>query len=218
MEMGLKAIVIGATGLIGTELVSQLLNDDNYESVKVLHRRSTGVQHSKYIEHIIDFEDPSTFDKLVEGDVLFSAMGTTIKKAGSKDAQYKIDVEYPFNIAKVASMSGVSSCVLVSSAGANASSSNFYTRIKGELDDKISNIDFERVRIMRPSILDGDRNEFRLGESIGIKVMRILRFIPGLRKYRPIHASIVARAMRNSIEEEGAVNIYALESIFKLAK
>lgn len=218
MEMGLQAIVIGATGLIGTELVSQLLNDDNYESVKVLHRRSTGVQHSKYIEHIIDFEDPRTFEKLVEGDVLFSAMGTTIKKAASKDAQYKIDVEYPFSIAKVASISGVSSCVLVSSAGANASSSNFYTRIKGELDDKISNLAFERVRIMRPSILDGDRNEFRLGESIGIKVMRILRFIPGLRKYRPIHASIVARAMRNSIEEEGAVNIYTLESIFKLAK
>lgn len=216
--MGLKAIVIGATGLIGTELISQLLNDDNYESVKVLHRRSTGVQHSKYIEHIIDFEDPKTFEKLLEGDVLFSAMGTTIKTAGSKDAQYKVDVEYPFDIAKIASMSGVSTCVLVSSAGANASSSNFYTRIKGELDDKISKLDFERVRIMRPSILDGERNEFRLGEIIGIKVMRILRFIPGFRKYRPIHASIVARAMRNSIEEEGSVNIYALESIFKLAK
>ena len=216
--MGLKAIVIGATGLIGTELVTQLLNDDNYESVKVLHRRSTGVQHSKYIEHIIDFEDPKTFEKLLAGDVVFSAMGTTIKKAGSKDAQYKVDVEYPFSVAKVASLSGVSTCVLVSSAGANASSSNFYTRIKGELDEMVFNLDFDKVRIMRPSILDGDRNEFRLGESIGIQVMRILRFIPGLRKYRPIHASIVARAMRNSLDEEGDVNIYALESIFKLAK
>lgn len=215
--MSLKAVVIGATGMVGSELVSQLLEDDNYESVKVLHRRSTGRKHQKLSEEIIDFDKPSTYENRVVGDVLFSAMGTTIKKAGSQEAQYKVDVSYPLAIAQEAVSNNVTTCVLVSSAGANSTSSNFYTRMKGELDDSIQDLDFQKVRILRPSILDGDRKEFRLGERIGLALMSVLRYIPVIKKYRPIHASVVAKAMRNSVHTSAKIEISTLDEIFKLA-
>ena len=133
--------------------------------------------------------------KLV-GDELYSALGTTIKKAGSKEAQYKIDFTYQYEVAKAAAKNGVKKYLLVSSAGANYKSGNFYLRIKGSLDEKVQQLNFEKIRIFRPSILVGLRSEKRLGESIGIKIAgTITKIIPALKKYRPIKASQVAEAM-----------------------
>ena len=189
------ATIIGATGLVGSHVLQILLNDDRYDSIVVLHRRTTGNSHSKLKEYIIDFDHPEKWGHLVLGDHLFSVLGTTIKKAGSKEAQYKIDYTYQYEVAKAASKNGVTGFALVSSVGANSESSSFYPRIKGELDNAVQKLDFEISLILRPSFLDGNRDEFRLGERIGVPLAKVLCKIPGLKKYHPIKARDVAKAM-----------------------
>jgi len=196
------AIVIGATGLVGSHVVHLLLNDERYSVVKVFHRRSTGIDHKKLDEHIIDFDTFEMWGDQLSGDELYSAMGTTIKKAGSKDNQYKIDVTYPLKAAQTAARNGVKKLSLVSSAGADKYSKLFYPRIKGKLDDAVKELSFNRITIMRPSILDGDRSENRPGERFGLTVMKLLGNIPGLKKYRPIPAKQVAKAMINSLQND----------------
>ncbi len=202
------AILIGATGLVGSHLLKLLLENDRYDSVKVFHRRTTGVEHPKLEEHIIDFDQPEEWSDLVKGDHLFSALGTTIKKAGSKDAQYKIDFTYQYEVAKAAYKNGVGSYALVSSLGASTESGSFYPRIKGELDEAVQELDFERTLILRPSFLEGDREEFRLGEKIGIPVAKVLCKIPGLRKYHPIKAKDVAEAMIEGLHQDNNQMIF----------
>lgn len=211
------ALVIGGTGLVGSALIQQLLENPEYIEVISLHRRKIGIKHDKFTEYLVDFEDLSKDAKYFQGDVMFSSMGTTIKAAGSQDAQYKIDHDYPLEAAKVAMSQGVKEFVLVSSAGANHKSRSFYTRIKGELEVAVKQLGFEKVRIIQPSFLDGKRKEFRMGEKLGIVIFKAISWIPIIKNFRPIHVDIVARAMQQSLKEEGQVNTYALQSIFDLA-
>lgn len=190
------AIVVGATGLVGSHITQKLLNDDRYEKVKIFVRRSAGFQHPKIEEHLVDFEMINLWKNELVGDELYSALGTTIKKAGSKLTQYKIDYTYQFKVAEAAAANGVKKYLLVSSLGANHKSKNFYLSIKGKLDEEVQKLSFENVLIFRPSILVGDRNEKRLGEKIGIKVAEFTtQIIPALNKYQPIEAAKVAEAM-----------------------
>ncbi len=215
--MNKTAIVIGATGLVGSHIVKLLLEDERYSTVKVFHRRSTGLEHEKLDEQIIDFDNMESWRHQLTGDELYSAMGTTIKKAGSKETQYKIDVTYPLEVARAAASNGVRKYSLVSSAGADKDSKLFYPRIKGELDDAVSRLPFDHITIMRPSILDGDRNENRPGERFGLAAMRLAGKIPGLKKYRPIPAEQVARAMINSLQKDaGGYTIYGPNEVFQL--
>jgi uncharacterized protein YbjT (DUF2867 family) len=212
------ALVIGATGLVGKELVRQLLEDGRFGRVIVLVRRSTGRSHPRLEEHLVDFDNPPGWRHLVRGDVLFSAMGTTLKKAGSQEAQYKIDYTYQYDAARAAAENGVPAYVLVSSAGANARSRIFYSRMKGELEDAVKGLPFSFIRIIQPGILAGGREEFRLGERIGIGVMSVLGQVPGLTAYKPYHASVVARALINAaLNEEGRIRTYNLKEVFRLA-
>lgn len=213
--MNKTAIVLGATGLVGSHVLNLLLGDECYSAVKVFHRRPTGIKHKKLEEHVIDFDDIESWSDQLTGDELYSAMGTTIKKAGSKEAQYKIDVTYPLEAAKAAAANGVKKYSLVSSAGANKESKLFYPRIKGELDEAVSGLSFDRATIMRPSILDGDRKESRPGERFGLAAMRIAGKIPGLKKYRPIPAEKVATAMIKSLQADAdGCFIFELEEVF----
>lgn len=212
------ALVIGATGLVGKELVSQLLEDARFGRVVVFVRRSAGSSHPRLQEHLVDFNNPASWKDLVRGDVLFSAMGTTIKKAGSQEAQYKIDYTYQYDAARAAAENGVTTYVLVSSAGANARSRIFYSRMKGELEDAVKELPFSSIRIIQPGILAGDREEFRLGERIGIGVMSVLGHVPGLTAYKPYPAAVVARAMiHGALSEEGRIRTYTLKDVFRLA-
>lgn len=211
------AIVIGATGLVGSEVLNQLLEDDRYHRVKVFHRRPTGITHPKMEEVVVDFDRIDAWKKDLTGDELYSALGTTIKKAGSQEAQYAIDFTIQYEVAKHAAENGVNRYALVSSAGANADSLNFYSRLKGELDEAVKELPFEVTSVIRPSILAGDRKEDRLGESIGLFLMRFLSKIPGLSKYRPSPADVVARGMIRSLNDcPHGYHIFELEEIFHL--
>jgi len=154
------------------------------------------ISHSKLIQEVIDFDNIDASKIL--GDDLFCAMGTTLAKAGSKEAQYKIDCTYPYEIGKIAKANGVKQYILVSSVGANSDSSNFYLRTKGDLENKIQLLGFQNFVSVRPSMLLGDREESRLGEKIGKVFSNLLSplLFGSLRKYHGIEASDVAKAMQ----------------------
>ncbi len=210
------AIVLGSTGLVGNLITLKLLEDSRYNKVKVFVRRSLHLKHLKLEEHIVDFDKIELWKEYLTGDELYSALGTTIKKAGSKEVQYKIDFTYQYEAASAASKNGVKIYLLISSAGANSKSSNFYLRMKGSLDEKVKLLNFEQIRIFQPSILVGDRNEKRFGESLGIKIAgTITKIIPALKKYRPIKAAKVAEAMIKSANQNisDKIKIYQPDEI-----
>ncbi|HEY0679473.1 MAG TPA: NAD(P)H-binding protein [Chitinophagaceae bacterium] len=215
---GLTAIVIGATGLTGTQLVQLLLKDDRFTTVKIFGRRPVGVQHPKLKEHIINFDLPEQWKQLVTGDVLFSALGTTIRNAGSKAAQYKIDHTYQFQVAKAAASNGVGVYVLVSSAMANTRSRIFYTRMKGELERDVKELPFQYIHIMQPGMLAGNRKEQRLGERVGLLALRFLNRLGIAPDQKPVDVKILAQAMINvSFKKEKRWNVYALLEVFRQA-
>lgn len=213
------AIVIGATGLVGRHLTEQLLRDRRFELVKIFVRRSTGINNSKLQEHVVDFDNPDGWKKLVTGDVLYSAMGTTLRQAGSKEAQYKTDYTYQYQVAKVAAANGVPEYVLVSAAGSSPDSSVFYSRIKGELERDVQKLPFETIHIIRPGMLAGEREKVRTGEQLGVGVLNIISLIPGLKKLRPIQGGEVARAMLNAtFRHVVGIHSYTMGDVAKLAE
>jgi len=212
------AIILGATGLVGSELLNQLLQNDDYNKVITFVRRPIVISHSKLQQEVIDFDKPELWAHKVVGDVLFSAFGTTIKKAGSKAAQYMIDYTYQFQMAEAAARNGVSNYVLVSSVGAHYKSKIFYSRIKGELDRDVQTLGFKHVTILKPSILAGKRNEKRAGEKVGLILGKFIAVIPGIRKYKPIPATIVAKAMINAAKSETTFAEYELLEVFGLGE
>ncbi len=196
------AIVIGATGLIGRALVRQLLAHEEVGNVKVFTRRPTGIVDAALDERLVDFDDLQRWAPDVTGDALFSALGTTRKKAGSKAVQRKVDVDYQLGVASAAAANGVSNYLLVSSLGANAGSRWFYPRIKGELEVAVQTLGFRTVAIFRPSVLTGERDHARPGERLGELGARAFGTLPMLRGYRPIAGDTVARAMVNTALSE----------------
>ena len=191
------ALVIGATGLVGSHLVEQLAKDDLYSKIIILSRRKLQYLNPKKEVRIIDFDRPD--ESLIKGDHVFCAIGTTIKKAGSKENQYRIDCEYPAKLAEIAKKNGAEKFILVSSIGANAKSGNFYLQTKGDLEEKLKQLHYTSLIILRPSFILGNRKEFRLGEKVGIVLFNILKplMIGGLKRYRGVQASAIASRMIN---------------------
>jgi uncharacterized protein YbjT (DUF2867 family) len=215
---GKTAIVLGATGLVGSHLVKQLLNDERFAHIKIFARRKSGIIHQKIQEYIIDFEKLADWRNEINGDVLFSALGTTLSQAGSKEAQYTIDYTYQYEFARTAAENAVPVYVLVSSAMADPHSRLFYTRMKGELEVEVKKLPFQVIRILQPGMLTGKRNKERKGEKIGLGVIKFLNSIGIARKQKPIEAAIVARAMINSAFSAGAtVETYSLLDVFRIA-
>jgi len=215
--MKLTANVIGATGLVGKQLVKLLLEDVNFTKVQIFVRRDLGFNHPKLVQQIVDFRIKDSWQNKLTGDVLFSALGTTLKQAGSKEKEYEVDFTFNLNFAKTAKEKNISNYVLVSSIGANSKSKVFYTRMKGELDDMVAKLGFENLSILRPSSLTGDRKEKRLMEIISIPVANSLtKFI--FKKYKPIKDKIVAKAMINAVLKPNAnKTIWEGNEVFKLA-
>jgi uncharacterized protein YbjT (DUF2867 family) len=213
--MGKIANVIGASGLVGQQLVAQLLGHPEFEKVRSFVRRPSGISHSKLEEIQIDFDQPESWKQMVQGDVLFSTMGTTIKTAKTKENQYRVDFTYQHEFAKAAAGNGVVAYVLVSSMGADSKSSIFYSRIKGELEEAVSKLNFRKCIIVRPSILDSDRKEKRAGEKIGLVISRfVTKFV--LKKYKPTPVDVLAAKMIGlSLDQKEGFRIVEGLEIFK---
>ncbi|MFJ5565961.1 oxidoreductase [Lysinibacillus xylanilyticus] len=195
--MGMRAaIVVGATGLTGTSLVEQLCENDEYVSVTVIARRAPAYSHPKLEVKI------RNFDTLEEKDIefaqeLYCCLGTTIKKAGSREEFEKVDFEYPLTIASLAKKRGIPHMLVITAMGANESSPFYYNRVKGKLEHDLMELGLQRLSIIRPSLLVGEREEFRLGEKAGEKVLKLVKplLVGPLKRSRAIEASQVAKAM-----------------------
>lgn len=191
-----SALVVGATGLVGSALVRQLCESEEYAAVNVIARRKLDFTDPKLVVKIRDFEKISESDIEFAHEV-FCCLGTTIKKAGSREQFEKVDVEYPLSIAALAKNRGIGHFIVISAMGANEKSFTYYNRVKGKLESELTAMDFPQLSIVRPSLLTGERDEFRLGENVGAKAMSMLNPLmvgPG-KKFRSIDADQVARAM-----------------------
>lgn len=209
------ALIIGATGMVGSSLLEKLTDSGDYNRVVAFVRRSTGITHPKLTEFVVNFDEVNEWAGHIQGDVLFSCMGTTLKDAGSKSEQYKVDFDYQYNVARAALANGVKQYLLVSSVGANAQSANFYLSTKGKLDNAVQQLGFERCVILRPGQLYGNRKQNRPAETIGLRVTFLLNKAGLLRKYRPIHAGQVASALI-SAAGKSLSGIFTLNELFDL--
>ena len=207
--MSKTALVIGATGATGKDLVAQLLEDAAFDQIHVFVRRNLSTHHDKLHVHIVDFDEMDEWKDQLQGDVLFSALGTTIKKAGSQQAQWKIDYTYQYEVAKAAKANGVATMALVSSAWATADSKVFYTRMKGQLEEDIKKLGFRSLSIMcPPSLIRKDTD--RLGERLSVSLLQALNKIGLLKSLRPMPTALVAKAMI-AMAKEGKEGVRTLE-------
>ena len=191
----LHALVIGATGATGSELVNKLLIDDEFSHVTIFVRTAPNIKHEKLKIHEIDFKDLEKYKDLIKGDILFSALGTTKKDAGGKDQQYEIDYTYQYEFAKIAAENEVAIYSLVSSVGANAKSSFFYPKIKGSLEEAVKKLDFKKIDIFQPPMLIRQPDLMRDGEKSGIKILNRLNKIGILKSQKPLAVEQLAEKM-----------------------
>ncbi len=191
--MSRHVVLAGATGLVGGHLLQQLLDDADIADVVALTRRALPIPHPKLVPAVVDFTHLADF-ALPHVDDCFLCLGTTIRAAGSQEAFRIVDFELPLAIAQMALAAGASRCFVVSAMGANAKSRVFYNRVKGELEDALNALPFRTVVAFRPSLLAGERAEYRAGEYAALAVLRPLgTLVPA--RWRPVDATTVARAM-----------------------
>ena len=215
-----KSMVVGSTGLVGKSVVNHLIEKDI--AVLALVRNDEVSNNSLLNYYKIDFDDlqfpDETFSDIKD---IFICLGTTIKKAGSKEAFQKVDITYCYEIAKQAQARGIKNISIVTSLGSDSNSANFYLKSKGMIEDKIIKMDFDSISIHRPGLLIGARNEMRLGEFIGQKIFPyfIDPFLMGsLRKYRSIKGDTLAKAMVNLSGYGQGVNYYYFDDFNESAK
>jgi len=214
------ALIAGATGLVGSLCLKQLLDDPAYAQVISISRRPASESHPKLVQKIVEFDNLSQLAPIAANDA-FCAMGTTNGKAGSREAYRKIDFGYSKAFAEFALGGGAQQFVLVSSVGANARSRAFYLRTKGQIEEVVTAMPFNSLHIFQPSFLMGSRTEQRAGEGIGLALAKALQFafIGGSSKYRPIPASMVAAAMIAAVKRAApGRHIYLFDGMQALAK
>lgn len=213
----MHAIIIGATGATGSDLLRLLLDDKNFTCVDVYVRRPLNIIHEKLRVHVIDFNETTHWQQTLKGDVLFSCLGTTLKAAGSKTAQWKVDYEHQLTIAKAAAENKVSQMVLVSAVFASPSSMFFYSRMKGELEKAVKELGFSKLHIFRPPFLVR-KNTDRLGEKLVYRFFRPLNRIGMMQSQRPLPTEVLARSMANvSKRKENGFFIYEGVDIWREA-
>lgn len=191
------AIVLGASGLTGSCVLDQLLQDDRYDRIKLFGRSALGLKHPKIEEHTGDLFNMDQFKDSFIGDDLFVCIGTTKKKTPNREEYRKIDLGIPANAAQLAKKNGIKSVAVVSAIGANSKSAFEYNRIKGEMEHAVLEAGITRTYLLRPSFIAGNRKELRAGERIGLKIFKILQFlfVGKLKKYRAVEASAIAAKM-----------------------
>ena len=198
----MKALVIGSTGATGTELTKQLIEHEEFTEVRVFVRNVPKINHPKLNVHKVDFNEISSWSDQLTGDVLFLAMGTTLKTAGSKEAQYKVDVTYQYEVAKAAAKNNVSKLILVSSVGASSNSIFFYPKIKGKLEEMVKKLNFKSICILRPPVIDRGESMMRPTERKTIAFIKRLNKFGLLVSQKPITSFFLARKMVELVNKE----------------
>lgn len=218
--MSYKAVIVGASGLIGSSLLNILLNEAAYTEITILVRKKTGVVNKKLKEIVVDFDQLDNYGAEINGHALFCCLGTTKAKTPNEQDYRKIDHDYPVKLAQLAYQNGVKQYHIVSALGANANSSFFYPRLKGETEQDIKKIGLKILHIYQPSMLIGDRKESGILGKIATGVFSIIDplLIGGLKKYRSIPAKTVAMAMyKKSINNEVGIFIHPSDQIKQIA-
>ena len=195
----MKALIIGATGSTGSKVLELLLKDETYSQVTVFVRRELKIKHDKLKVHIIDFNQTEQWKTLVQGDALFSCLGTTLQAAGSKDAQWKIDYDYQYQFAKAAQQNGVTNYVLISSSNASSKSFFFYSKMKGQLEDAVKLLGFSKLLIFRPPLLIREKSERKM-EVLATKVLTFFNNVGLLRSQKPMPTNVLAKAMVKAVK------------------
>ncbi|MEN8699227.1 oxidoreductase [Bacillus infantis] len=219
-----KALILGATGLTGGHLLELLLDSGQYSQIKVISRRPLSIKHAKLTVFIGDFSSLEEMGEAFKADDVFCCIGTTIKKAGSKDAFRQTDLEYPIKAAHLAQKAGAARFLIISSMGADLDSMFFYNKVKGQMEEQLKMLNAFSLHIFRPSLLAGDRAEFRLGEKTGEVFLKAAGpFMKGkLKKYKSIQAADVAKGMAAAAihdkEARKAARIYESDEIARLAE
>ena len=214
------ALVFGATGLIGGHLTKLLLENSNYEKVKLFVRSDINFQHQKIQIIKIDFKNLSKHTQEIKGDDCFFCIGTTRKNSPNKQDYQRIELDIPKQISSIAKSNSVNSFSFISSGMANSKHSGDYLRFKGLVEEELQKLNFNHLSILRPSFLLGKRKENRIGERLGIFVFKLLSpfFIGSLKRMKPIESEIVARAMIYLSNNNADKNIFESDEIFKLGK
>jgi len=214
------AIVFGASGAVGSQLLRQLIEEQRYDRVIAFVRRPIELRHYS-LEVIIDpLENPENIADQIKGDHLFCCLGTTSRKAGSKEAFRKVDHDLPVALASIAARNGVSTFIVISSIGAGDGAKGFYLKTKTDMEEGVKGSSFESLAILRPSLLLGPRNEFRFGEAAGKVLNFILNplLIGKLRRFRGIQTSVVARAMITIANTGNGFRVYESDEIQEAGK
>ena len=215
-----KAVIAGASGLIGSRLLDILLQSDYYDEVLALVRKELPINNKKLVQLVVDFDKLDEYKASITGHAIFCCLGSTRKKTPDLTVYRKIDHDYPLKLAQISKENGVRHYHLVSAIGANSKSSNFYTKMKGETEESIKPVGIKCLHIYEPSFLTGDRKESRPMERFALGLMKILDplLIGGLKKYRSIPAETVAKAMyKQSLKTEEGIFVHLSERIKQLA-
>jgi uncharacterized protein YbjT (DUF2867 family) len=215
-----KSILLGASGLIGSELMTLLLENNEYSEVKIFVRKRLPFEHLKLKQIITNFDQLENITSEIDSEVIFCCLGSTKKKTPDLTEYRKIDHDYPLYFAKEGLKNGLKQYHIISSLGANAKSSNFYSKMKGEIENDLKGLEINALYIYQPSFLEGDRKENRPLEKIMLPIMQFINlFLSGsLRKYQSISAKIVAKAMLNeSIKNKSGIFVFESDKIKKLA-
>ena len=220
MNDKLHALILGATGATGKELVNELLKNPNFYKISVFGRRVPDIENKKLFKYKIDFSELNKIKKLLSGDILFSALGTTLKQAGGKKQQFLVDYTYQYEFAKIAVENGTKNYSLVSSTGADKNSFFFYPKIKGELEESIKKLPFNKIQIFQPPTLVRQSALARKGEKIGIKVFNKLNKIGLFKSQKPLPVKILAKIMIDAALSKNSdrLEIFSTQDIAELNK
>ena len=214
------ALLFGASGLVGSHLLNQLISNNNYSKIKLFVRSAIDLNDPKIEIIQTDFNNLENHREDIKGDDCFFCIGTTKKNSPDKNEYKRVELEVPKQIAQIAKSNFVNSFVFVSSGYADPKSSGDYLKFKGEVEEELKKLNFSKLGVMRPSFLLGDRKEKRVGEKIGIFIFKLISplLLGPLKKMKPIHSEIVARSMIKVANEDLQKNTFESNEIMELTK
>ena len=212
------ALIFGSSGLVGKNLLNQVINNSNYSKVKIFVRSSREISDQKVEVINTDFNDLQKIKNLIIGDDCFFCIGTTKKKSPDKSEYRRVELDLPKKIAQISKSNDIKSFIYVSSGFADPKNSGDYLKFKGLVEEEIKSLNFQKIGILRPSFLLGNRKENRVGEKIGIIIFKLLSplFVGPIKKMKPIHSETVAKAMIQIANEDIQQTIFESNEIADL--